>query len=216
MSQAEGPSLEGLASLTMREYAMDITRWFGGTLVLLILMLMPVIGWADAELDYFTANEDEAAAKLLILVDKYHTDVVLKKLRVGDVADALEDAKYTLGAFPNYPRALMMMETIGIVRKTPSLAGGYYERALLLYPQYAFTHAQYGRYLVDVGQVEKGIASLNHALKLDSKLLSAYLWLAQAYHQKGNHDLAKQSLDRARALGYKGDLAGIGEKESSP
>jgi Tfp pilus assembly protein PilF len=90
--------------------------------------------------------------------------------------------------------------------KKRSLAVYYFERALKLYPRYAITHAQYGAYLVGIGETEAGIGRLKEAIEIDPKLTAAYVVLAKAYNKVGNLDLAQQAAEKARDLGYKGEV----------
>jgi superkiller protein 3 len=89
------------------------------------------------------------------------------------------------------------------IRKEPSLAIPFYAKALQLYPQYAITHAQYGSYLTDIGQVEQGIVALKKAVEIDPKLALAYDWLARAYAKSGDLELSRQAAEKAKELGLK-------------
>ncbi|MEQ1846397.1 MAG: hypothetical protein ABL983_12595, partial [Nitrospira sp.] len=84
----------------------------------------------------------------------------------------------------------------------------YYEKALAEFPQYAVTHAQFGHYLIEIGKAEEGIAKLKRAIEMDSKLKPAYVWLAEGYYTKGEHEQARQAAKKARALGYTGEFPG--------
>ncbi len=152
--------------------------------------------------DYFTANEFPEVKELLGLVDAYHTDKVAALIREGRLNSALGDLKYALDRFPNHPRALQLLNAVSRLTKDPSVAAIYYKKALSLYPQYAMTHAQYGAFLVEAGRVDLGIAKLKHAVEMEPKLAAAHAWLAQAYLKAGDAALARESADRARALGY--------------
>jgi tetratricopeptide (TPR) repeat protein len=154
--------------------------------------------------DYFTADEDPAAREQLNINNQHHTDQVLLWLRRGRIDRAIEDAKFTLQYWPNHPRALILMEFIARVARTPSLPIPYYEKAILEYPQHALTHAQYGKYLFEIEQVNDSIMHLKQAVELDPKLGAAHAWLGEAYAKSGSKDLARKAAEKARALGYLG------------
>lgn len=193
------------------------------TLLILLVPLTAVFvlsGWARAQVggmpgedleyannDYFQASDDPNLYELLMNVERNHLGKKFWKYYGGrelrELKYALGDLQYTLNIFPNHPQALLLVESIGKMTKVPSIAVPYYERALLLFPQYAVTHAQYGKYLRDIGELDKGITELKEAIKLDPELALAHGWLAEAYFKKGNQDLGRIAAERARALGYK-------------
>ena len=124
----------------------------------------------------------------------------------------MTEIKWTLEGFYNHPRALALAETVATLTGVPSLPGHFYENALEVYPQYPLTHAQYGRYLIEIGQKEKGLASLEKSVKKDAELVTGYIWLTEAYQKTGNKELARKAADRARSLGYTGELPGFPAK----
>lgn len=158
------------------------------------------------ERDYFTADDDPQARRDLDLNNEHHTNHVLKWLRDGNINMAIQDARFTLNNWPNHPRALMLMEAIGRIAHNPSLPIPYYEKAVTKYPHHAITHAQYGKYLLEIGQLDAGIARLLNAIEIDPKMAAAHAWLAEAYQKKGNTDLARKSAAQAKELGYPGDV----------
>ena len=162
--------------------------------------------------DYFAKVRDEV---LLSNVEKYHLgpENFWKLYKSGQYTVAIEDLKFVLRYYPNHPETLQLLGSIARLTHDSSLPIPYYEKALRLYPQYASTHAQYGAYLVDVGLIDAGIARLKHAIEMDSKLALAHAWLANAYYQNGNQELARQAAERARALGYKGNIPGQGPEK---
>jgi tetratricopeptide (TPR) repeat protein len=127
---------------------------------------------------------------------------------MGKYQYAIADLIYTLDRFVNHPKALQLMGSLAELTNGPSLAIPYYQRALKLYPQYALTHAQFGVYLVDTGHINSGTAELKKAIEINPNLAIAYAWLASAYSRNGNLESARQAAERARALGYRGKIAG--------
>lgn len=156
--------------------------------------------------DYFTAKISPDVKELLRLVDTYHTDRVMESIKNHNMKMAMVDLEYTLTRFPNHPRALMFIGSVAKLTKNPSLAIPYYEKALKLYPQYAITHAQYGLYLLDSGNIKAGTERLKRSVALDPNLAVAHAWMAKAYLKSGNTELARQAVLRARELGYKGQI----------
>lgn len=170
------------------------------------VLVVSSVARADVH-DFFTADQDPETERYLVHVDNYHTNKVMQRIREENMNHALLEVQYTLDRFPNHPRGLMFMETVSRLRGVPEMAVNYYEKALLLYPQYALTHAQFGRYLTELNKVNEGIEHLKRAVELDHKLAPAYVWLAEAHQKSGKHDLAKKAGERARALGYTGALS---------
>lgn len=131
--------------------------------------------------DYFTAKLNPKMRSWLALVELGHAgEATWKFYRTGQYKSVLADCKYTLERFANHPGALFLMGKIAIVLKEPSLPIPYFEEALRRYPQYAYTHAQYGHYLVELGATAAGIAELREALRLDPNHLLARTWLEKA------------------------------------
>ena len=159
--------------------------------------------------DYFTANQHPETKELLYVNEKYHLNKrVLNDFSAKRFDIVLDDLRYILDRFPNHPEALMLLGSVATLKKDPPLAVPYYEKALRLYPQYAITHAQYGAYLIDIGQVDLSITRLDRAIRINPKYAFAHGRLAEAYYKNGNFELARQEAERAKALGYKGEILG--------
>lgn len=155
--------------------------------------------------DYYSAGQYPEVRGLLSSVEVNHLhQKVFDDLKAGRFEAVLPEAKYTLKRFPNHPKALLLLGTVSKLMSDVSLPVEYYKKALMLYPQYAITHAQYGAYLVKIGQYDAGIERLHQALKVDPKLTFAHVWLARAYFKTGNRELAELAAKEAEALGYKG------------
>lgn len=163
--------------------------------------------------DYFVANGSPETRRLLNQVEQNHLDRSWGHSKgvlgfIGDkrYKDAKLDLDYTLVRFPNHPKALLLLGMVAKLANEPTLPVRYYETALQLFPQYAVTHAQYGNYLVDIKQMELGIAKLREAVQIDPNLVVAHVWLARAYYQTNNVELGRQTVEKARELGYKGEF----------
>jgi Tfp pilus assembly protein PilF len=155
--------------------------------------------------DYFTADAVASTKTYKDLVTMAHTDKILGWIRAGDLKTAVSDVKYTLDRFANHPKGLQLASMVAALIKQPSLATFYFERALNLYPQYGVTYAQYGAFLLSSGQTDNAIIRLKEAVEKDPKLAGAYALLAKAYTKNGNLELARESGEKARELGYKGE-----------
>jgi tetratricopeptide (TPR) repeat protein len=164
--------------------------------------------------DYFTADQNPDTKHYLHLVEIAHTNKITDWVRQGRMNDAIADCKYTLDRFPNHPKGLMLVGMVAKLVKNPALAIAYYEKAIKLYPQYALTHAQYGMYLVDIGNMRAGIAKLQEATKIDPQLPQTYTWLAKAYTKSGNTELARQAALRAKELSSQSRKASEGSPHS--
>lgn len=159
--------------------------------------------WADEERDkdYF----DPEAQGLLGMVEQYHLVSgtpfwTYYKNIDRDYGHALNELKFILRYFPNHPKALTLLGVVAKQVQVPMLPIPYYEKALELYPQHAITHAQFGAYLVEINKIDQGIESLQNAIKIDSKLRVAYIWLAGAYEKKGNKDATARMQEQANKL----------------
>lgn len=192
--------------------------------VMVIVLLSVQEAYAQAYIDdrgtgmtdhnYFAVTQSPYLITLLGQVESQH----LTRCRhdaggiLGDIAKgrydlATTDLQYVLRQFVNHPRALMILSSVAIVTKNGHLAVSYFERAIALYPGYALTYYQYGAYLVNIGQVEDGIAKLDQSVTLNPKLTAAYVALSKAYRRNGQVELANQAQEKARELGYKGDVS---------
>lgn len=182
-------------------------------LPLLLLLLCLSVFEAAAQVnappdrDYFTAHEDPEAFRDLTLNDLYHTNRVLHSIQVGRYDEAVADLRFVLEKWPNHPRALLLIESLGQVTKALELPTPYYEKAIQLFPQHAMTFAQYGKYLVEIDQWDKGVENLKRAIEKDRTAVAAHVWLSQAYDKHGDKVLAKKEAEQARNLGFQGDFS---------
>lgn len=161
-------------------------------------------------LDYFNAKGDPHITWLKADQDKAHTIPAMRDFARGDMKGTRQGLEWILVRFINHPQALALAAAFSIATKNSLWAIPHFERALGIYPEYALTHAQYGKYLTDIGMVDKGFEQLNKAAEMDPKLIAAHVWLAAAYSKSGNADLARESAEKARSLGYRGDLTQYG------
>jgi len=168
-------------------------------------------GEGTANHNYFAASQSPTLKELLSHVENFHLNHCphpsregpAADIRIGRLDEALGDLKYILERFVNHPKALLILGLVAKLKKTPLLPIPYYENALRMYPSYAITHAQYGKYLADIDRAEAGIAHLKKAIEMDPKLSQAYKWLAEVYARNGKSELARQVAEQAKVAGYK-------------
>ncbi len=161
--------------------------------------------------NFYAASNDDWVKSILDSVERHHlfhsTEAdrggVMRLMQMGKFKHAIAELKYVLDRIVNHPMALHLLGQVARAANDLSLPIEYFERAIRLYPGYAFTHAQYGTYLVDIGSLAPGIAQLQKAIELDPRLASAHAGLARAYLKSGKPELARQAAQRARELGYK-------------
>jgi tetratricopeptide (TPR) repeat protein len=179
-------------------------RLIGKSIIILAMIVVSLSpGKPDAqgvvERDYF----DPKYRLELVTVEKYHLtkETFWQEFESKRYHYALGELKFVLRHFPNHPKALQLMELVAKMTNQPHLVIPYYEKAVRLFPQHALTHAQYGNYLVDTGQAEKGIGRLQRAIEIDPKLTVTYYWLWDAYTRTGNREMAQQIAEKAKELG---------------
>ena len=136
--------------------------------------------------DYFSVGADPEASRLMPIVENGHLGAKTNprgfwpRYTEGSLEKAVTELKYVLWVFPNHPRALHLLGIVAKELHDPSIPIAFYEKALRLFPDRAYTRAQYGAYLVDIGEPAQGIMQLEAALKRDPQSLVARAWLDKA------------------------------------
>jgi tetratricopeptide (TPR) repeat protein len=136
--------------------------------------------------DYYDIGIGEQATFLIPVVENGHLGPKTNlrgfwpRYNQGNLPLALNELKYVLWVFPNHPRALHLLGMLSKQLHDRTIPIAYYEKALNLFPNRAATRAQYGAYLVDIGERAQGILQLEQALRLDPSLLTARAWLDKA------------------------------------
>ncbi len=145
--------------------------------------------------DYFTVeNGTPDEREFINVVERPHLGPKTnprgfwKYFNAGRYMDSFVDLRYVLCVFPNHPRALQLLCVVSKLVNMPDIPVAYFEKAIKLFPNRAFTHAQYGAYLVDLGESTAGIMELEKALTLDPDLLQARAWLSKARRELGLPD----------------------------
>jgi hypothetical protein len=143
--------------------------------------------------DYYSIGIDEQSTFLIPVVENGHLGPKTNprgfwpRYNEGNMIVALAELKYVLWVFPNHPQALHLLGIVSKRLHDTSIPIAFYEKALRLFPDRASTRAQYGAYLVDVGERAQGILQLEHALRLDPMNLTARAWLDKARRGLGIH-----------------------------
>jgi Tfp pilus assembly protein PilF len=179
-----------------------ITQFMFVLLLLIVFSTLAVAGGVD----YFAPATKQHEKAYHHFAQVNHLDKILPHLAADRVQYAIDELRYTLNAFPNHPRALMLVKPVENAAKRVVFGVAPFEHALSLYPQYAITHAQYGWYLVESNLLPAGIGKLKQAIEMDPKLVTAYVWLSRAYSKAGNSDLAREAAQQARDLGFTGQI----------
>jgi predicted Zn-dependent protease len=134
--------------------------------------------------DYFTADVYPEVQSMLTMVTKFHSgERVWQNFHNGDYQSVIGDCEFLIRYFTNHPGALHLFAEVGKATNRPGYAIPYFEMALREYPQHAYTHAQYGHYLVEIGAISAGLLELREAVRMDPDLLIAQGWLAEAEDQ---------------------------------
>ena len=164
--------------------------------------------------DYFAvANGTSAGATEMQALEHRYLRSALLKMQQGKPRDAIRDCTLLLDRIVNHPKVFAILGTAAQLAKEPLVPIAYFERALQRYPTRAMTSAQYGKYLAEIGKTEEGIQRLRQAIETTPRLRLAYTWLARVYMQKGQPDLARQTLQQGReaefAFSAQGTEAGM-------
>ena len=152
--------------------------------------------------DYFLKESHRKTHQQVNNVDRLHLQPALSHLARGQPDRAIGELKFVLRYVPNHPKALQLMGVVARLKKKPKIAQQYFEQAVRVFPKYALTHAQFGKFLVDIGHLEHGIEELEKAQALEPDLVTVFVWLAEAYKENGDVKKAKKAEEKAKELGY--------------
>lgn len=151
------------------------------------------------------------------LVEKFHFTPKVETLKGGSTASTPGgDLQYTLGVFPNHPRALMA--TVKFAERTkrdppPEMnltVICWFDRAERFTPNDATVKMLYGMYLVRAGKPREGIPKLESALELSEDNPNILYNLGLAYFDLKNFDKSLDLAHRAYSLGF--PLPGLRDK----
>ncbi len=127
------------------------------------------------------------------------------KRDMGDFTGAVRDFDTVIELNARNVRALCERADAYRMQGNWAKARADYEAVLGLNPGHAYAAFLLGAVLVETGDCEPAVGTLNRALALGWKDPgSAYFLLAKAYQKMGRMDLAKEALKRSQELGYRG------------
>ena len=154
--------------------------------------------------DYRTATEHDKK-----LVEGTHFTPDVANLRRGETSHAVgADIAYTLGVFPNHPRALLAMSKLGQRTKMSKPPGArfsvdcYFDRALRWRPDDPNVRLVFGIHLISRGQKEAARGQLEIADKSEIEQGGFRYNLGLAFLDIGDTERALAQAWRAYALGY--------------
>jgi len=138
-------------------------------------------------------------------VKRNHLDKIYPQLRSSKrkiQKNALGECKYIFDRIYNHPHAFILCALAEKVLNKKGWLISRYQKALIVYPQHAITHAQYGWYLaMSLNKPKAGVKSLEKALVVDPKFKPAYSWLQKIYISMGQKKHAENIRERAKKHG---------------
>ena len=154
--------------------------------------------------DYRTASQEN---KTLVEATHFNRDTEQLKYNSGTGYPG-QDISYTLGVFPNHPRALVAMSRLAIREKTahPKYArypiNCFFERAIQFRPDDADVYMIYGAHLMKAGTPAQAIVQLSKAVEINDASANAHYNLGLAYVEIKDYDKALTHAQKAYALGF--------------
>lgn len=168
----------------------------------------PLLGVGYGPFDYRTATSDVKAT-----VESAHFTPDVANLRSGSTGSVGADLDYTLRAFPNHPRALLAMSTLGQRKNVNKPTGAkwtvdcYFDRAIRWRPDDPMVRLVVGIHLTRRGQKDQARAQLEIAAQNAIDDANFRYNLGLAFLDAGDADSALAQAWRAEALGY--ELRGL-------
>jgi len=176
------------------------------TLSVLLFLVAPTIGRADAppreegwlNQNYFDAPKTQFLSEILTNAERNHFSQgnFWSQYKAGEYEYALGNLKYVLGVFPNHPRALHMMTLICKTLKDYDTPVMFFEKAVRMFPEVAYTQAQYAGYLLSVGQPQNALSHAQEALRIDPSFT-----YAQALYEEASEKVKEQNNPKPAAGG---------------
>ena len=131
---------------------------------------------------------------------KQHFEAAQVLHRQGKLAEAEQQYRIALQAYPDHPGILHFLGLVCIQSKRSEEAVGLLRRARDAAPQDAAIHSNLGMALLLLGRCEEAIDELEKALKLKPDFPDALSHLGSALGALGQHEKALQCLARAVTL----------------
>ena len=153
--------------------------------------------------DRAAALRDFDNAILLNPESSYLVNRGILKRDTKDFAGALQDFDAVIERNGRHAEALCQRADTYRMQGNWAKAIADYEAVLRLNPGNSYAAFLLGAVLVETGEGERAVATLNRAIAMGCKdPAPAYFLMAQAYQKMGRLDLAKEALRRAQELGY--------------
>jgi len=144
----------------------------------------------------------------LAVVESYHFTPAVESLKHGNKSYLGGDLSYTLEHFPNHHRALSALAKLVLRDKNVQPTGAkfsiecYFQRALGYRPKDAKVHSIYAGFLLAQNKLDEAREHLDTAVQLDPENATSHYNLGLLHIKKKDYAAARQSAERAYALGF--------------
>jgi tetratricopeptide (TPR) repeat protein len=162
------------------------------------------------------------------LVERFHFTPETEQLKAGSgTGIPAQDIGYTLGVFPNHPRALVAMYRLAIREKSAKPKGAkysidcYLDRAMRFRPDDSNVYLIFGTYLLNIGQAKNAVELLEKSLTLNDESANAHYNLGLAFFDLHDYENSLAHAQRAYVLGFplpglRNKLEKAGKWQSAP
>jgi Tfp pilus assembly protein PilF len=144
----------------------------------------------------------------LAVVESYHFTPAVESLKHGNKSYLGGDLSYTLEHFPNHHRALSALAKLVLRDKNVQPTGAkfniecYFQRALGYRPKDAKVHSIYAGFLLAQNKLDEAREHLDTAVQLEPENATSHYNLGLLHLKKKDYAAARQSAERAYALGF--------------
>jgi tetratricopeptide (TPR) repeat protein len=142
------------------------------------------------------------------IVERHHFTPQVEQLRAGESSTVIADINYTLGVFPNHPRALNAISRLALREKRSQPSGApypvecYFERAIRFQPNDPAPYLVYGMHLSRSGQAKQAVEALQIAAQLAPQDANVNYNLGLAYYETKQYDNAVKHARIAYDAGF--------------
>jgi hypothetical protein len=152
-----------------------------------------------------------APAETRKLVEDYHFTPGIQSLTKPQntmMRDMAQDVEYTLGVFPNHPRALLVMHRLAMRWKSDPPPGTgrtvecWFDRAVRFRPDDTVVRSLYAQYLGRINRKEDAARQITLAVAQAKDNALSHYNIGLVAMEMGNTELALQQAHRAAALGF--------------
>jgi tetratricopeptide (TPR) repeat protein len=132
----------------------------------------------------------------------YFVNRGILKQRMGDTAGALRDFDTVIETHPRHGRAMCERADAYRAMGNWPKAIADYQALLAAYPEHAYAAFWLGAVLLETGDCDRAVTTLNEAIRLGYQQPgAAHFLIGMAYQRLGKRDLATESLQKAHQLG---------------